>query len=777
MRYFHTIAGLLPALLLLSATPALSQVQLSGRVVDGETGGPLPGVHVVAHGTTTGTATDDQGRFEIAVNALPARLDVSIIGYQTATVRVMRADTTLYISLRPQLFDLAPLVVSAGRFEERRSDTPSAIAGLTAAELEVVRPNQLFEVMRTLPGVHMTDLGNEQHNMSIRQPLSYSAVYVYLEDGIPIRPTGLFNHNALVEMNMAAVSRIEVVRGPTSSVYGPNAIGGAVNFITARPSRAPETSVALRSSNHGYVRGDFSASTTVGRLGVWAGGYLARQRDGWAEHSDFDKTSLTGRAEFAFSPTTRVSSTLSVNRLDTDTNGNLDSLNFYGRGFTSLQTFTYRKVDATRWTTRLDRAWDSRHATNVTAYLRSNAVTQLPHYRIRNERGDPSRASGEINRDAFRTYGVHTQHRAFLPFLSAHLLLGASSEFSPNSYVAHHVDVSRDAASGRYLDYTKGDSLLTNFEVDQYNLAAYAQLEVTPIERVKLVSSLRHDRIGYAFDNHLPPSAFSGAPDETSRFARLSPRLGLTLDLGHARGAYLNFSRGFLPPEVNELYRGVKVPTLRPAHFNSYEVGGWASALLGRVYLDVSAYWMNGTDEIISILQDDGSVAYGNAGETRHMGVEYLLLLTPQRGVSVRFSGTNALHEFVRFEDAGVTLDGNEMNAAPRWLAHLELLIQPRFAPGTRFGLGWEHVGPYYMDPQNTMRYAGYDLLNVRVGYAFGAFDLWMNVRNVTDALYANIAGKNRFGQQYNPGMPRSATVGVRYRWSKRDTGFREATP
>src|SRR3546814_5098426 len=52
-------------------------------------------------------------------------------------------------------------------------------------------------------------LGNEQHSMSIRQPLSFKSLFLYLEDGIPIRPAGVFNHNALIEMNMAALNSVE----------------------------------------------------------------------------------------------------------------------------------------------------------------------------------------------------------------------------------------------------------------------------------------------------------------------------------------------------------------------------------------------------------------------------------------------------------------------------------------------------------------------------------------------------------------------------------------
>ncbi|MFH3579354.1 TonB-dependent receptor plug domain-containing protein, partial [Acinetobacter baumannii] len=86
------------------------------------------------------------------------------------------------------------------------------------------------------------------------QPMTTAAVYQYLEDGLSIRPVGVFNHNALYEMNMAGVDNIEILRGPASSVYGSNAIGGTLNFLTKAPSATPTADIDLSASSEGYRR-------------------------------------------------------------------------------------------------------------------------------------------------------------------------------------------------------------------------------------------------------------------------------------------------------------------------------------------------------------------------------------------------------------------------------------------------------------------------------------------------------------------------------------------
>jgi iron complex outermembrane recepter protein len=755
------LAALLAAAIPLSA---YSQSRVSGRVLDAETGQPLPGVHVAVLQTTIGTTADREGNFDVQLPASARKLQFSLVGYRTLTRNVASAETGLTVYLEAAVLDLQPVVVSASREQQSRTEAPVAISSVPARRLEEMKPTMLSQVLNQVPGVHMTDLGNEQHNMSIRQPLSYKGLFVYLEDGIPIRPTGVFNHNALIEINMASLDGLEVVRGPSSALYGSNAVGGAVNFITPRPTLSPSGSAKVQGDNYGYRRGDFAASTTFGELGVYGGGYLARQRDGWAEHSDFDKNSLTLRADYGFTSTTNLTATFSSNFLDAETVGGLDSLNFYEQGYTTLHTFTYRKVESARARATLSHVWGTQGATDFTVFARRNAVGQLPHYRIRNNFQDPSQASGEINEDSYRSLGLDVQHEQYLGFLDARFIAGATLDRSPNSFYAQFIDIQRNPDTGRYVSYTEGDTLLTDYDVGLLNAGGYVQLDINPLERLKLVSSLRYDRIEYRFDNHLPPSAFSGAPDATDRFNRLSPRIGLTYDLGAGRGLYANYSRGFVPPEVSELYRGVKVPVLKPATFDSYEAGGWLAALDGRLYVDVSLYQMIGRNEIISVRFEDDSFGNANAGRTRHRGVEYAATYTPVQDLSLRFGGTNAEHLFVRHEDQGNVYDGNEMDAAPNWIANAEAVYRPRFLRDARIALEWQHLGPYYMDPANTKEYEGYDLFNLRLGYTWQGVEVWANVENLTDKLYANIASKTRFGQSYTPGGGRSVTFGIGYR-------------
>jgi outer membrane cobalamin receptor len=127
---------------------------------------------------------------------------------------------------------LDEVVVTANREGVKRSLAPIAISAISSKTIKDAKAISIDQLLNKVSGVNMVNLGNEQHQMSIRQPMTTKSLFLYLDDGIPIRTSGLFNHNALLEINMANVRNIEVIKGPSSSMYGSEAIGGVVNFIS-----------------------------------------------------------------------------------------------------------------------------------------------------------------------------------------------------------------------------------------------------------------------------------------------------------------------------------------------------------------------------------------------------------------------------------------------------------------------------------------------------------------------------------------------------------------
>lgn len=762
----------------------------TGVVFDAQTQEPLVGATVALDGTNRGTVTDAKGQFSLDVPT-DARLTVTCVGYaaRPCVCSAHPDGQALRLALTPKVEDLQPIVVTASREAQRRTEAPVAIARLSPTLIQDTKPTNLYEVINKTPGVVMANLGNEQHTMGIRQPISTNAYFLYLEDGLPVRPMGVFNHNALIEMNVLAVSSVEVVKGPTSSLYGPEAVGGAINFLTHRPTAVPVLRLGVQADGFGYrrVQGGGGGMLTK-KLGVFVGGFLARQRHGWQTRSDFDKTALTGRLEYALNARDRLTGTVAYSDYDSQTGGSVDSLAFYRRQYTSTTDFTYRKVYALRSRLTLERTWAEGSESFATVFFRENSIRQNPNYAIRWKTGATT-ATGEINANRFRSYGLLAQHSQRFRFLQSKLLVGASYDHSPTAYDAYQTELEAllrpDKKSvERYVPVRElPEQFLSRYAATLRNAALYAQFDAEPVACLRLSAGLRYDRMAFDYENFLDKTT------GTKAYAQVTPKLGLTYDLTRGRGLYANLSQGFSPPGLTAIFRKRTTVApgespfyygLQPATFNNAEVGGWVALLDRKLYLDVAVYQMRGFNELLSVRQPDNSTDYQSAGRTLHRGVEYSLTYKPTAEWFFRFGGTNARHRFVDFAlsnrqtDALRNVNGYDMPQAPRWVANTELTYKPRRVKGLRTSLEWQRIGPWFQNQINTVAYAdrgafgarGVSVLNLRAGYVWRGLDLFFNVLNLTNERYANAASRGNAPTDrttFTPAAPRTLTVGIQY--------------
>ena len=667
------------------------------------------------------------------------------------------------------------VVVSGSRTETKLSETPVSIGSVNRSQWDQDKVKSVGEMINRIPGVFWNDLGNEQHSMAIRQPISTNAVYQYLEDGIPIRPLGVFNHNSLNETNMNGSSAVEVVKGAASSLYGSNAVGGAVNFLTQKPSRAPTGYFGFRQDpTDGFYRFDTGASNTWGKLGLRFSHYTSeRDHTNWQQYSGGKKDSFTLRGDYELSATSWLRASLVHTNLDTDTAGSLFENDYRTNPGKSINTFTWRKDK----TTRANVAWEGettrKGVTTVTFFARNNDHGQLPAYTISGCSGATCR--GTINNNHVESLGMDVKHVQGLDWASARLVTGVYIDRSQNDYVSDNLKVTRDAVSGVYKSYSLNNAAspsgVRDYGAGIANDALFAQLEFTPAKDFRVVAGGRYDTITYDFVNHLVPSANFGAPNETRSFSRVSPKLGATYALSNVQSLYANLSQGFTPPEVSQLYGKTAIPDLKPSVYNNQEIG-WRALLANSIRLDSALYQLEGQDTIVSYTSEVGDSFNKNAGKTRSRGIE--LSLSQQLAQwDWRLGATWAKHEFVNYlvsAKAGAIEEysGKFMPQAP---AHtINAQVGWNFTPASRIALGVVKQGRYWMNNLNTVRYEGHTLLNLTASHKLqGGLEVWGQVRNLTNERYADSASSSFKGgafnpntqNTYSPGAPRSVMVGM----------------
>jgi iron complex outermembrane receptor protein len=772
--------------IILSFAPvfAFGQSNLHGTITDSRTHEAIAGVMISnpANGKMLAT-TNAKGKFSFKADSLTS-LRLSMIGFMDKIYQ-LTGSASVEITLEPSTIDLQQVVISASRERQARQDAPIAISKINATQIHDTKATALYQLLNKVTGVYMVDLGNEQHTMAIRQPITYNALYLYMEDGLPIRPTGIFNHNSLYEINMSGVRDIEVIKGPASSLYGSNAIGGAINFITQGPPAGYAGNVSIQGDNYHYRRVDADGGFSAGKFGLYVGGYIAKQRDSWQDYSNFDKYSGNFKTTYDFDNATRLTTAVAYNYLNTQTPGSLDSAHFYSRSYGSNQRFTYRKVKAFRANTKLEHTWNAQSSSFLTLFYRDNSTAQLPSYFIsdvRDNAGNYLSSNGQENDQRFHSFGLLAQHRQDIDFLHSRLIVGLYADDSPSSYYAKYLDIQKDVANNYYTGYTNTGTYIDNYRIKLFNTAAYAQYEIKPAEPLRIVMGLRYDRIHYNFNNGIAPGNTKYKQQETNDFNIVAPKLGLTYNFGNNKGLYANYSVGFQPPETGDLYSSRQLTPLKQATFNNYEAGGWFTALHKKMYVEVTLYDLEGRNEIINQLLPDNTTQNQNAGATRHRGIEYSVAYAPVTELSFRFSGTNAKHTYVDYSEVGTNFstgantvtvyNGNRMNNAPSWIANSELTYKPAYINGFRISGEWQHINSYFTNPANTKTYSGYDIFNLRTGFDVKSGPLqgagiWFNVLNLTNKLYATTVTSNQYGDTYNAAPPRVYTLGISYSFAK----------
>lgn len=773
--FFATIIAWFATSFVLAQTP----YTLKGKIYDAATQEPIIAATIQIANTEKGTISDADGNFElIVVQQDTPVLRISMLGYETQTIVCAQSSSMLRIALPIAVQEIQNVVVTANREASLRTQAPIAISKLSPKLLDETKATSIYEALNKTPGVLMVNLNNEQHSMSIRQPMTTSSYYLYMEDGIGIRPLGVFNHNALLEINQFTINSVEIVKGTASSLYGAEAVGGVVNFLSHRPTAVPTAKIGVQFDQWGYRRLQVGGGAQFGKFGFYVGGLTSQQRNSWMASSDYDKTSFNARLEYHFTPKTRLIATAMYGKYYSQMSGSVDSIAFYSRQYVSTSDFTYRKSEASRSRITLEHDWSNVSKTFITLFNRYNRHGQNPTYAIRWSSGQTT-ARGEINSNDFESYGILAQHSQRFDWLKSKLVAGAMHDFSPNRYWSYQVDLyAQLRADGRSVEkYTinreRPDIKLADYKAQINNSAIYVQYDVEPVQRLRVSLGGRWDRMAFSYNNFLDSTSGNKS------YSQATGKAGLTYDLGKDKGLYANVSQGFAPPALTAIFR--KKPNtnptefyynLAPARFFNVELGGWASFFKHKLYIDVAIYQMNGKNELLSIRQADNSYDYQSAGRTLHRGIEMGLTFKPTDEFFFRWGGTTALHRFDDFQisnrqaDSIQNLSGFEMPASPRWVWNTEFSYYPKWFKNFRASLEWQHVAGWYQNQINTVRYKGYDLVNLRAGYQWKGIELYINAMNITDELYATSVSRGNGATDrstFTPAAPRTLVVGLQY--------------
>lgn len=653
------------------------------------------------------------------------------------------------------------IVVVAHKFRRSVRDVAANVSVVSddrIADQLASRPEDLF---RYLPGVDTQTSGTRfgADGVSIRG-IGGNRVKT-LVDGVPVNDgfaVGSYSNTARDLVDVGLVRRIEVLRGPASALYGSDAIGGTVNVATQAPAN-DGLSGSLEGGSFGFGRALVSLGLLNGANGVRANLNVTRT-DGWRDGTDYSRQSGVLRWDRQLSDASSLRTVAAFSHIDQSTAGSSAiSLADYEQNPTVNYTpISFRKVTAFRLSSAYERLSET-SLLSVTPFVRYNTMDILPNWSLTYDPGIWD--TGNYSAGALVKF-----RRDFEP-MRARLIAGADLDYSPGW---HREDrIAPDREDGIFVDYTDGERIY-DYDVSFHGVSPYLQAEASPIETVRITAGLRFDYLGYSYDNALGTEQAGAhrrpASTEVS-YDHLSPKLGITFAPVEAFSLFGAYGHGFRAPSEGQLFRqgrALNTVDLSPVKADNLEAG--ARGLVGRFSYDVSVYRMEKTDDILTLTNPDGSTEASNAGSTLHRGIEIGAGAALPAGFRLDLAWSVMKHTYEEWRPRdGIDYSGNEMEDAPNQMGSANLAwsgLRDRLL----LAVEWQHIGKYWMDADNTVRYPGHDLFNLRANVPVtNGVMLFGRLANLTDERYAESAAYTTArGQEYAPGLPRTVYLGVQVR-------------
>jgi iron complex outermembrane receptor protein len=656
----------------------------------------------------------------------------------------------------------AELVVTATRYAEPSLALAGNLSRIGSDRVDLLNATHAYELGTQLPGTWLSRGSGQEHLTAIRSPVltgpGSCGSFLFLEDGLPLRPAGFCNVNELFEVPTEQADAIEVIRGPGNALYGSNALHGTLNTLLPAPGAQPGWLLAGQVGPNDYYRARVRWDSGPGPT-AFVGGLVYDDDGGFRVDSGYRQVKAFAKLRRELAAGT-LELAASGTGLDQETAGFIVGEDAYkdpALRLTNPNPESYRDANSQRLVLRFDPATNSASdGGSVAAVLRRSRMDFLQHFLP----GQPTEDNGQESLQVTLTRYRNRGSLRLTGGLDLEVARGFLEEFQAGPETG-----TPPRPTGLHYDYTAW----------QYLGAGYLQARWAVAPRLELSGGVRLEYLAYDYDNRMlagntradgstctPACLFNRPADRSDGFLNLAPNVGLRYALSEQGSLYATLTRGFRAPQAAELYRlqsGQSVADLDSEVIDSLEAGfRWQSPA---VRLGLAAFAM---DKRNYILQDSNRFNVSD-GESRHVGAEIDLRLTAANGLygAVAATWAKQTYGFDAAIPGGETIgDGNDIDTAPRTLGSLRVGWA-----GAR-GLAeveWLHQGRYYLTAGESVDYPGHDLVNLRaVATLARGWSVTLRLNNALDDFYADRADFAFGNYRYFPGRDRELFAEIAYR-------------
>ena len=750
--------GVLWVLVVFLGTTSESAAQGAGSIegtITDDTGAVLPGVTVTATHTQSersrAVVSDVRGDYRITrLEAGSYDVQATLPGFRTNPTSVTVGEGVSSLDI---VLSIAPLAetVTVTRTEQELSAVPQAITVVGRESIEVgQRRASLDESLRGIPGLLVQNRRSYTVSggigLAIRRPQPRFGIrgLALLQDGIPITTADGTTEPGNVDIG--SMGRIDVIRGPSSVLYG-NSAGGVINVTTDfSPERRVTFEPDIQFGSYGYNRQQLKVTGREGGTD-----YLVNvshfETDGFREQSQAEIRQANIVVRNQISPATEIRGVF----------------NFYDSPFAGSPSFLNEE----------DARNNPRMGRDVAVDQNWNEVTTQGQGGVTIEHqfseGPRLRATGwgvwrdlEVVGGTGRVIDLGRGGGGFRTEVLGETRVGELPLTWTTGFDLSSQNDDRNEFRLVPNPIPGGDSSRGTLLVDQQENVlslgpfVHAALEVHP--RWQIDGGVRFDYYDFSADDRkLDDGDQSG--DRTMSAA--SPAVGVTFLAANGLNLYSSYSTAYETPTTVELSNqptgeGGFNQDLEPEDLASWEIGVRGLAEPARLHYEFAFYTANVTNGLVPFERPDGQVFFTNAGEIQRNGVELSLEWVPDASFGARFAYTYQDFTFDKFILDGDDFGGNVEPGAPPHQVFAGVTHRAPFGLTSIAQLRW--VDEYTVDNPSTAFNWAYTVVDLRFAldrrWGDSDFRPFIGIDNLFDERYNAWTITNGFGRRYYDPSP-----------------------
>jgi iron complex outermembrane receptor protein len=651
---------------------------------------------------------------------------------------------------------LSEVILEASPIKNVLQNTASAVSVISSADIQKTDGIILTPVLNKIPGVFMQQGSLNTNRISIRgigarSQYGTTRVKAYF-NSIPLSSGE--GETVIEDIDVAAIEKIEITKGPNSTSFG-SGLGGVIHLF------ARETPL-LESFG--------KATSTFGSFGLLqqrlTGGYSDSNSNLYTSYADLQTDGYRANSQYKRK---------SFNLFGNQKIGNKGNLSFLGI-FTRLKAYIPSSLNendynnnpekaATTWAAAQGYESYDRLMIGVGYDHQFSKKWSLKSSLFSNFKDGYEARPFDILEDKTNSLGLRLHLNYKDRFLSLPFELSFGTELATEKYqysLFKNLYLSQPSQGS-----IQGDEFSAINQKRNYG-NYFLQMEVWLSKNLHLETGIALNSTNYSLEDVFQTNSDSQNKDYT--FGNIwSPRIGFSYKLAKGKNIYTSVSKGFSVPSVAETLtpEGQINTNLKPETGWNYEIGFKGNWFENKLYTELTFFSTQIENLLVARRTADDQYVGINAGSSSHPGIEllvnYKLLETLEFQITPYFSATLNNFKFKDFVDAESDYSGNELTGVPdkQWSLGLDVNTKK----GLGLNISYLTIGKIPMNDANTKYSDAYSLLDIKTTYSFTILkvlktELSAGINNALDEKYAASILPNAVGfgavppRYYYPGNP-----------------------